>query len=130
MFYQQAYLRPRTRAIYPIAVALLMLNLAITDVPAIRAATFWYVAPTGSDANTCLSRAAACQAISTAIDRSADGDTIILDAGTYSETLTITKSLTITGAGADTTAIDSHYSDRVLTIQAPAEVKINGVYIQ
>jgi len=119
-----------TQASYRIVITLLLIALVTIRVPSSRAATLWYVSPAGSDANSCRTLAAPCKAIGTVIGRSANGDTIVLAAGTYFETVTITKSLTLAGAGADTTAIDGNYTDIVLTIQAPAQVKMNGVSIQ
>jgi hypothetical protein len=130
MLFQRAYLRSLTKTSYLVALAILMIILATRDVPTVRATTFWYVAPNGSDASSCRTPATPCNAISTAIGRSADGDTIFLASGIYFETVTITKSLTLTGSGAAATAIDGRSSDRVLTIQAPAQVKISGLSIQ
>ncbi len=45
--------------------------------------------------------------IQTAIDASVDGDTITIGAGTYREQVTVTKSITIQGAGIDQTIIES-----------------------
>ena len=51
------------------------------------AATVWYVAPSGSDSNTCTTAAKPCEHIQAAIDKSASGDTINIAAGTYSRTI-------------------------------------------
>jgi hypothetical protein len=54
-----------------------------------------YVSPSGDDADTCLLPAHACRHIGKTIDRSASGDRIILAPGTYDETLSIPRDLTI-----------------------------------
>ncbi len=45
--------------------------------------------------------------IQQAVDASVDGDTILIDAGTYREQVTITKNITMQGAGIDQTIIES-----------------------
>jgi hypothetical protein len=62
----------------------------------------WYVNPTGSDSNDCLSPARACAAIGTAVDRADPGDSVYLTSGIYttstgSELVLIDKDLTIAG---------------------------------
>jgi len=66
----------------------------------------WYVAPTGNDANDCLSPATACKTTQAAIGKASSGDTINVAAGMYIERLTINKSLDLRGAqyGVDPTA--------------------------
>ncbi len=113
--------------------------LLITSVAVPRAsfsapqATTWYVAPSGSDLNDCLSVNTACEHIQTAINRSSSGDTIIIAAGTYFETLEISdKSLTLTGQGAATTIIDGLQQGTVLSILAntPCVVNIFGLTLR
>ncbi len=59
----------------------------------------WFVAPTGSDAADCTSVATPCLTIGEAVFRSASGDSIQVASGTYSETLALSKSLTLNGTG-------------------------------
>jgi predicted outer membrane repeat protein len=93
----------------------------------------WYVAPTGSDQNDCLSANAACEHIQTVIDWAASGDTINIAAGTYFETLQIPdKSLSLKGQGTATTIIDGLQQKTVLGIFASASrsVNISGLTVQ
>jgi fibronectin-binding autotransporter adhesin len=90
----------------------------------------WYVAPTGDDSHDCLSPASACRMIGAAITKAANGDTIDVAAGTYSETLILPISLTIIGAGADVTTIDSGGHGGVLAINSAAlTVRISDLTI-
>ena len=61
--------------------------------------TQWYVAPSGNDANDCLSVATPCLLIVTAIQRAKPNDAVHLAAGTYLENLEVSKNLTIIGQG-------------------------------
>ena len=66
------------------------------------------VAPTGSDqANDCLDALTPCVTIGHAVALSQDGDTVRLAAGTYHEGhLFVQTSVTLVGAGRDTTIVD------------------------
>jgi parallel beta-helix repeat protein len=57
-----------------------------------------YVSPGGSNNATCL-QANPCQTVTAGVAAAAPGDTINLAAGTYTEQVTITKSVTLKGAG-------------------------------
>jgi len=61
-------------------------------------ATTWYVDPAGNDGNSCLSSSDACKTINAAIGKASSGDDIKVAAGTYSESVNISKSLTLNGA--------------------------------
>jgi hypothetical protein len=103
-----------------------------TSISAPQAIT-WYVAPSGSDMNDCMSVNAACEHIQTAINRSSSGDTIIIAIGTYFEMLEISdKSLTLEGQGATSTIIDGLRQKTVLGIFASASrsVNISGLTLQ
>jgi hypothetical protein len=66
-----------------------------------EAAQSWYVAPTGSDANTCTAPAEPCGTINGAIGKAAGGDTVNVAVGTYTgagdEVVVVDKSVTLAG---------------------------------
>jgi Right handed beta helix region len=75
-----------------------------------------YVATTGSDAGNCQTIGTPCLTVSYALTQAAaSGDTINIAAGTFVEELTINKSVTLTGAGANSTII-----------KAPAALTVNA----
>lgn len=82
----------------------------------------------GSDSSNCI--AAPCHSLAYAIGRAATGDTVTVGAGVFPTNLTITKSVTITGAGAGTTVLDGANAGRVMTIIAGATVAINALTIR
>ena len=57
-----------------------------------------------------------CGTIQCMIDAAHDGDTIIIPAGTYTESLTLSKSVSLTGVNSDTTIIHAVAGQRVLTV--------------
>ena len=65
-----------------------------------------YVAPSGNDANSCVTLSTACLTITAAVSKAVSGDTIVIAAGTYVESPQIGKNLTLIGFGADATIID------------------------
>jgi len=66
-----------------------------------------YVATTGSNtSNSCTSAATPCQTISYALTKTPAGGTVSVAAGTYAEQVTITKNVSIIGAGAASTIIE------------------------
>ena len=69
-----------------------------------------YVATTGSDSNTCT-KARPCATLQYAIDNAPVGGIIKVEAGTYNQTVNITKPLTLQGAGAARTIIDGSSID-------------------
>ena len=75
------------------------LNLDLNGDP-----TIWYVATNGDDqASTCHHPASPCRTIQSVIGRAADGDTIHIADGVYSERLDMgSRELTIEGAGPST----------------------------
>jgi hypothetical protein len=69
-----------------------------------------YVATTGSDTNPCT-KAKPCATLQYAVDNAPVGGIIKVEAGTYDQTVNITKPLTLQGAGASTTTIDGSNID-------------------
>lgn len=76
------------------------LAVAVIVLPA-QAQGPWYVAPSGSDGNTCLSPAAPCATLNGAIGKAATGDTIRVAVGTYTgvglAVATVDKAVIISG---------------------------------
>ena len=75
-----------------------------------NSSTHLYVKTTGSDAAVC-SRLAPCQTISHAISVAPSGATISVGAGTYNESLVITKPLTLVGSGSSDTIVNGWGKD-------------------
>jgi hypothetical protein len=90
----------------------------------------WYVAPGGADANDCLSPATACATIGAAIGKASAGDTINIAAGSYAESLTIAKSVTLAASDPATTRIAAQPFNRTITISSGATVTIAGLTIR
>ena len=66
-----------------------------------------YVATTGNNtSNSCTSASTPCQTISYALTKTPAGGTVSVAAGTYAEQVTITKNVSIVGAGAASTVIE------------------------
>jgi hypothetical protein len=75
--------------------------VAVAAPQSARAAGPWYVSPTGSDANDCLSPTTTCATINGAIEKASSGDTVYVAEGLYtgiaSEVVRIDKNITISG---------------------------------
>ncbi len=90
-----------------------------------------YVAPTGSDSGDCT--ASPCRTIQYGVAQAADGNTVQVAAGTYPETVTITQSLTLAGAGAGQTILSGSGSFQapLVTITGTAgQVTLSGLTLQ
>jgi hypothetical protein len=86
---------------------LLILPLFMALTPAALASNTWYVnGVSGSDSNNCQTPQTACKTIGHAISLASSGDSIMIAAAIYKETLTIEFSLKLIGAGASRTIID------------------------
>ncbi len=107
-----------------------------------RAAVPWYVAPGGSDGNSCLSPGAACATINGAIGKAFSGDTVYVARGTYtnstgSEVVLIDKSIILSGgwdAGFTTQSgmsmIDGQGSRRGITVNSGVMTSVARFIIQ
>lgn len=76
-----------------------IMGLVVTNA---QASDTWFVAPGGNDSNDCLSVGTACATINGAISKAANGDTIQVEAGTYSAAVNINKAVTLLGPNAGT----------------------------
>jgi len=65
--------------------------------------------------------------IQTAIDNATDGDTLIIDAGTYNENLTITNKISLRGLETARTIIDSPSTTPALSINNTTDVTIQNL---
>jgi len=93
-----------------------------------------YVAPTGSDNGDCTASASPCRTIGYGIAQAVDGDTVSVGAGVYTETVTISKSLTLAGSGATGTSINGikglALAPLVTITGAAAQVTVSGLTLQ
>ena len=89
----------------------------------------WYVQPDGDNTNPCTAFGAeyACQTIAGAMDKAANGDTIYIAGATYTESLTVGKSLTFIGV--NTPTVSGGGVNRVFTITAGADVTMDGLIV-
>lgn len=116
------------------ATGLALASIAVPS-PAAAAPTTRYVANNGSNTNSdCIDRAAPCRTIQYAVDQADPGDTISIAPGTYPENVQIHVSLTLSGAGADTTISGDGASDPSIGVDGtasatPPDVAINAVNV-
>ena len=112
---------------------LLLALWSVLVVSASPAATNRYVAPTGVDSGVCNNNLAPCATIQYALNQAADGDTIVIAAGVYTENLQIARSVTLQGADAATTIVDgSAHPKRVIAMSysPPLTVTIHSLGIR
>ncbi len=64
------------------------------------------------------------------INRAIPGDTIMLAAGTYNENLTLSRNVSLLGAGADTTSIRGSQNGAVITINAGIQANLSGLAVR
>jgi hypothetical protein len=113
-------------------ISLPFLALFLVLAPTVLASTTWYVnGVNGSDSNRCIAPQTACKTIGHAISLAASGDSILVEAATYAENLTIGSSLTVTGSGASATIIDGQAAGTVVTIpNSSAQVTLSNITIR
>jgi len=105
--------------------------LLFVGVPCSWAASKWYVrGKTGSDINDCKTARSACKTIGRAISLAFPGDSILVGAATYNETLSIALNLVIKGAGAKKTVVDAGHASSVLTVASGAVVAFSKITLQ
>lgn len=91
--------------------------------------TDYYVSTTGNDMNSCLTPAAPCRHVQTAIDRADDGDAVVIAPGTYSENLSISKNLVIEGSPMSPSVIDGHQSGSTVFVDSGLRVALQNLWI-
>lgn len=115
----------------PLLVIIFMAALVLIRTPAVRAASTWYVATDGNDANSCQAVGAACRTIQAAINKAAAEDSVNIAAGTYTESLNVGKSLSLVGVDAASTIIDGGATNTVMNFMlANATSTISRVTIR
>jgi hypothetical protein len=107
-----------------------------------RAAGPWYVAPGGSDSNSCVSAGSSCATINGAIGKASSGDTIYVATGTYTsstgdEVVPIDKSITLSGgwnseftAQSGMSTIDGQGARRSVTVSSGVTASIERFVVQ
>lgn len=88
------------------------------------------VALTGADVSGCGSVASPCRTVQFAVDEAIPGDTVVLSAGTWNESVTLSKAISLTGVSSATAIIQALPGQRVLTVTGAAidnSVVISGL---
>jgi hypothetical protein len=99
----------------------------------LAAGTSRYVATTGTDTGDCSNVGTPCETIQYAIDQAASGDAVSVAAGTYSEIVEVTESITLQGARAGVDGRSRSGGETIL--QTPGgqartlEIKANDVTV-
>src|ERR1700740_3566478 len=110
--------------------SMVVMGLFLALAPSSLASTMWYVnGVNGNDSNNCQTAETACKTIGHAISLALSVDSIIVAAATYTENLTISISLSILGAGANTTIIDGGAKASVVNI-SQGNVTLYGITIR
>jgi hypothetical protein len=108
----------------------LPIALFLVLVPTAPASTTWHSdGLNGNDSNNCQTAETACKTIGHAISLALSGDSIIVAPATYTENLSISISLRILGAGANTTIIDGGAKASVVNI-SQGNVTLYGITIR
>ena len=116
-----------TQRMFGLFLVVLFLALA----PAAMASNTWYVdGVNGNDNNNCKSPQTACKTIGHAISLASSGDSIMVAAATYSESLSIGFSLKVIGSGAATTIVDGGGGNQVVAISKATHVTLSGLTIR
>ncbi|MFL6284216.1 MAG: hypothetical protein ACJ74Q_13825, partial [Pyrinomonadaceae bacterium] len=98
----------------------------VTLPPGASAANTWHVSP--NSAGACTVADPNCATIQAAVTAASSGDTIQVAAGSYAEHVTISKDLTINGAGAAQTVVDGMQSGTVFFIIS-GTVSLSGMTV-
>ena len=128
---QRMVRRFRTDRRWLVGLLLVGLLLPVMAVHIVGAATINVNGATGTDSATCGAGGSPCKTIGYAVvTRAGNGDAINVAAGTYTESVTFAKPVTITGAGQNATKIDGGNANQVLHINTGANVAIHKVAVQ
>lgn len=110
---------------------LLVFSLVMLSQPApAYAVADYYVSTGGDDTHTCTSVFQACRTITAALDKASNGQGISVGPGTYTENITITKSIFISGAGTDSTIIDGNGTGRVVKSAGNYTVSLSSLTVR
>ncbi len=105
----------KNRMVYLALAIMLVLAMVPVVAPGVALAqTTWYVATTGSDTTGDGSFGNPWRTIQYAVDQSSSGDTIVVAAGQYDESVTVDKSLTLEGAQAGVDARDPRGAETIV----------------
>ena len=128
------------RLVRNLFLALSLAVIASGPLPA-RAAGPWYVAPTGSNSNDCLSASTPCETINGAIGKATGGDTILVAEGMYtgssSEVILINRDITLSGgwdasftSQSGNSIIDGEATRRGITVQTGVTTSLAHFVLQ